>query len=40
MFLCEANVTLEQIAWKGCGFSIYGDGKHLTGHSTLAACCS
>lgn len=40
MFLCEDDPTLEQVAWKGGGFSVSGDSKYLTGHGPVAGSFS
>ena len=41
MFVCEDDPTLEQVDWKGCGFSICGDSEHLICVQTgPAAACS
>lgn len=40
MFLCEDDLTLEQVAWKGCGFSLCRGGEHMTGRGPAAACSS
>lgn len=40
MFLCEDDPTLEQVAWKGGGFSICGESEYLTAHGPVAGSCS
>jgi len=34
-FTCKGNQTLEQVAQRGCGASIYEDMQNLTGHSPV-----
>lgn len=36
----EDDATLEQVAWKGFGFSICGDSGHLSGCGPVAGCSS